>query len=110
MPAFTSSTALTPFEDLLNSITDSIVPTAAGDNVTPVIAVVNTTYTRTVTFPVGRFTTAPAVTLTLNELQGSDVIFNMAALSITATGFTGHFIRSSTRGAIPFNWTAIEEV
>lgn len=110
MPAFTSSTALTPFEDLLNSITASIGATAAGDDVTPVIAVADTSYTRAVTFPAGRFTTAPAVTLTLNVLQGSSATFNMAATGITDTGFVASFTRSAPTASTAFNWTAVEKV
>ena len=85
--------------------------TAAGDDVTPVIVAADTRYSTAITFPVGRFTSPPAVTVTFTQLHSSDFTLNVATTGVTTTQATVDVQRSAAFPAgIPFAWTAIEKI
>ena len=82
--------------------------TASGAGVTPAIAAAATTYVTAITFPTGRFSSPPAVTVTMNVLNGSTATMNYAAVNITTLGANIQFQRSAAAAAQAFNWTAIQ--
>lgn len=82
-----------------------LTPRIATGNVAT--AAVATFQTFAVTFPVGRFTTAP--TLTLVSRTSADVVTQLGVSAETASGFNLHFKRA-TAVATTVGWTAVQGV
>ena len=83
---------------------------AAGDDSWPTVTAINTVFSTTVTFPVGRFTTAPAVTVTPTTSVGNTVTFYYYVSATTASSVTVSCRSSATLTVVSFNWTAVEKI
>lgn len=83
--------------------------TAAGDDSWPPITAINTIFSTTVTFPVGRFTTAPAVTPTPTTNVGNATFFYYVSAT-TASSVTVSCRSSTTLSVVSFNWIAVEKI
>lgn len=65
------------------------------------------TTSESVTFPAGRFTVAPIVTMTYQGTAASGLEAGYGAFGVTTTGFDAYLRRNSATGAI-FYWHAIQ--
>lgn len=81
---------------------------AAGSGTSPTVAAVNTTYTRAITFPAGRFTVPPIVTPTLPLILIPPANTWIWVENVTTAGADINVRRSVTSAGVDFNWTAIE--
>lgn len=105
---FTDGDPLTPFEDLLNAVLASIRPSAGDTDTFPTITVAGATYDRIVTFPVGRFSVAPAVSMSLMDSAGTTALLTYWHDAVTADGFVAHISRATGSGTFDFSWNAVE--
>lgn len=119
----TERAAVTPFEGLtIYNLTASRVQvyrggnwhpvggnaSAAGDDTSPTIVAANTTYTKAITFPAGRFAVAPKVTVTASEVNPSTSTTEWFVTDVTTSGANVGVQRSNPSASLDFMWTAIE--
>jgi hypothetical protein len=84
---------------------DTMLGVAASGVVTIPTTASNVAVSVTVTYPAGRFTTAPPVTLTSTSNANPDW-FHVSVNGNTATGFTAWGVRSSGTANFQANWIA----
>lgn len=98
----------TAIQNLATAIESKLGAMAAGIALVP-IPVVGTTYALSVTFPAGRFTSAPSAIMTLAQNVSSPQ--NSAtgpASNPTATGFTIRAVRTAgSAGDLNVGWLAV---
>jgi hypothetical protein len=83
-------------------------PSAAGSGTTPAIAAINTTYTKAITFPTGRFSVAPIVNARTDLILSPPANTHMWVDSVTTAGANVNIRRSVTSAAVDFTWIAVE--
>ena len=91
--------------DVLNPATANHIPRAVAAGRATVPGTIGAT--TAVTFPAGRFTSAPVVTATLNSSSGSHNYNAPRVFNVTATGFS-LLTSISTTTAGEINWIAVQ--